>query len=269
MGFEIPLDSDYIDHPKTQHLLKLIGPEADIYPIRLWMWASKYARDGQVRAGWRGVEAACRWRGRPKRLSRALVKAGFLEVRNEVTKTGDLVIHDWMNGVGRAISLYERKKQKQREKYRESVGLPPEDLQDSSDRQTEDHRQSSPNPSNPSDPVNPDNPSNPADGGGGVLRSGSVAAQIASAYLNMNRGVISQQKATELVQFRLDGGMNAEMGLSRVMNQSICKGQKLWDLLDPITPNGEPVTETMKEYRARRDSKKESDAKFGGEDVQT
>ena len=152
MGFEIPLDSDYIDHPKTQHLLKLIGPEADVYPIRLWTWASKYARDGKVKTGWRGVEAACRWSGRPKRLSRALVTSGFLE-------TDGHTIHDWMNGVGRAIAIYERKKQKQREKYRISVGLPPEDLLDSSGIHTEDHRQSSPNPSNPSNPVNPSDPS--------------------------------------------------------------------------------------------------------------
>ena len=151
MGFEIPLDSDYIDHPKTQHLIKLIGPEADIYPIRLWMWASKYARDGQVKAGWRGVEAACRWSGRPKRLSTALVKSGFL-------KTDGHTIHDWMEGVGRAIALYEKKKQKQREKYRESVGILPDDLPGSSGRPTEDHQQYSSNPSNPGNPRNPSNP---------------------------------------------------------------------------------------------------------------
>lgn len=134
MGFEIPLDSDYDNHPKTLQLISLIGPEADVYPLRLWMWASKYAREGVVRGGWRQVERACRWSGKPHRLSRALVAAGFVE-RDEQT------IHNWNRGIGRAIALYERKKQKQREKYARRKGILPED-----------RGQNSPNPENPSNP---------------------------------------------------------------------------------------------------------------------
>ena len=260
MGFEIPLDSDYIDHPKTQHLVKLIGPEADIYPIRLWMWASKYARDGVVKAGWRGVEAACRWSGRPKRLTTALVKSGFL-------KTDGSTIHDWMEGVGRAISLYEKKKQKQREKYRISVGILPNDPPNSSGRQTEDHQTSSPNPSDPDNPSDPEDPDNPPTGG--ALRSGGTAEELADAYLRINKGAfVKRAKLVKNIKDRLDAGMSAEAAHARLMDEKACKSMAIWDILDPITPNGEPKPETMKEYRDRRDLKKEVDAKFGGKDAQ-
>jgi hypothetical protein len=258
MGFEIPLDSDYTDHPQTQHLMRLLGKEADVYPIRLWLWASKYARDGKVKSGWRGVEAACRWVGRPKRLSKALVTCGFMESDGET-------IHDWMDGVGRAITLYELKKKKQRDKYRESVGILPEEIPDSSGIKEEDHRQSSPNPSNPSNSGNPENPDTPPTGG--ALKSGSVAAQIASNWRAMNRNTMSQESVTNRVQNYLDQGMNAEAALARSMDGELGLG-KPWDVFEPlIPPNGANRAETMKEYRMRRDAKdvrKEVDAKFGG-----
>ena len=262
MGFEIPLDSDYIDHPKTQHLLKLIGPEADIYPIRLWVWASKYARDGQVRTGWRGVEAACRWSGRPKRLSRALVKSGFLE-------TDGHTIHDWMGGVGRAIALYERKKQKQREKYRESVGILPEDLSDPSRIPKEDHRQSSPNPSNPSNPSNPgkaeeeesppslekeeEEPKKSPD-----LKSpqNGFCYRMAQLWNKHAFGPhINLKSATHQIDQAIRQLVETKRIEEAVFDESLCSGKKIWEVME-ILANERPVRQRRREAKSAEKHKR-------------
>lgn len=125
MGFEIPISNDYPNHPKTLHLISLIGPEADVYPLRLWFWASKYRRDGNFKGGAPEIELACGWKGAKGRLHRALIKAGFVE-------SGGRQVHDWKVGIGRAIAIYERKKQKQREKYDADKGILPEEFRQNS-----------------------------------------------------------------------------------------------------------------------------------------
>lgn len=121
MGFEIPIDVDYFDHPKTMKLIGILrNQEADIYPLRLWRYAAKYARDGVIKGGSAEIESAVRWRGQPGRLSSALIQVGFVE-------SDGRTIHDWKRGIGRAIFLYEEKKRKQREKYAEEHGILPEE----------------------------------------------------------------------------------------------------------------------------------------------
>jgi hypothetical protein len=120
VGFEIPVDLAYFDHPKTLKLIAFTGKsEADIYPLRLWKWAAEYARTGRVEGGAGQIELACKWRGRPGALHKALVDAGFIE------KDG-ITIHDWMEHIGRAILIYDEKKRKKREKYAREHGLVPE-----------------------------------------------------------------------------------------------------------------------------------------------
>jgi hypothetical protein len=120
VGFEIPVDLAYFDHPKTLKLIAFTGKsEADIYPLRLWKWAAEYARNGRVDGGAGQIELACKWRGRPGALHKALVDAGFIE------KDG-VTIHDWMEHIGRAILIYDEKKRKKREKYALEHGLVPE-----------------------------------------------------------------------------------------------------------------------------------------------
>ncbi len=121
MAFEIPIDLDYFDHPKALHLIEILRkPEADVYPIRLWRWAAKYARDGVIPADTSVMERGVRWKGKAGVLHAALVTAGFLN------KDG-LTIHDWQEYVGRAIMLYESKKKKQRDIYDKMRGIIPED----------------------------------------------------------------------------------------------------------------------------------------------
>ena len=114
MGFEIPIDVNFFDHPKTVMLIGLIGSEADVYPLRLWRWCSMYAKNGVVAGGRTQIEGVLRWKGKAGSLHRALIRAGFLEADGKT-------VHDFMEGVGRAIFLYEQKKQKQREKYAEGI----------------------------------------------------------------------------------------------------------------------------------------------------
>ncbi len=112
MAFEIPVDVDYFDHPKTVALKGLIGPEADIYPLRLWRWCARFARDGVISGGRVQVESAVHWSGEQGKLHKALVKVGFLDSDGKT-------IHDWKHWIGRAIFLYEQKKRKQRDRYAE------------------------------------------------------------------------------------------------------------------------------------------------------
>ncbi len=107
MGFKIPIDVDYFDHPKTLRLAEILRiPEADAYPIRLWRFAALYAKDGRIPVD--SIEGHLKWRGKKGALVAALRKAGFLE--------GDLV-HDWKKGIGHEVSAYEAKKDRQRILY--------------------------------------------------------------------------------------------------------------------------------------------------------
>ena len=118
MGFEIPIDVNYFEHPKTMMLIGLIGPEADIYPLRLWRWCSMYARNGIIAGGRAQIESAVKWHGAVGVLCRALINAGFLEADGKT-------VHDFMDGIGRAVFLYEQKKLRQRAKY--AAGILPEE----------------------------------------------------------------------------------------------------------------------------------------------
>lgn len=120
MAFDIPVDIDYFDHPKTKKLCQLLKkPEGAIYPLRLWAWCAKYAKDGRLPADIPLIEAELGWMGTPARLHGYLMGTGFIE------KDG-VTVHDWMSHIGRAIAIYEAKKRKQREKYDRERGIIPE-----------------------------------------------------------------------------------------------------------------------------------------------
>ena len=118
MSFYVQVDSDYPDHPKTLKLQMLIGPEADCYPVRLWMWAAKFAKNGVIRGGAPLIEAVVKWTGEKGKLHKALMSApegynvGFIE-RDGIT------LHDWMNWTGKDIKTYEAKKEANRNAYQE------------------------------------------------------------------------------------------------------------------------------------------------------
>ncbi len=109
MGFEIPIDVDYFDHPKTAALVAKIGKHADIFPLRLWAWCARFAKDGHP--GSPGLtERVCRWTGKPDLLYSALVECGFIDKDGKV--------HDWDDHTGRKVAAYEKQKERQRQSYR-------------------------------------------------------------------------------------------------------------------------------------------------------
>ncbi len=93
------LDLNYFDHPKTRRLIGILGPMADVLPLRLWAYCAKiHPRDGVLK-GYsedeiNGVIGASRdlLTGPEGTLtaSQALVKVGFLKV----TKNGFSCV-DW------------------------------------------------------------------------------------------------------------------------------------------------------------------------------
>lgn len=130
MAFEIPVDVDYFDHPKTKKLcLSLKKPEGDIYPLRLWKWCAKYAKDGILPSDVALIEAELGWKGAPGRLHGCLMGSGFIE-------SDGVTVHDWMWHIGRAISIYESKKRKMREKYDREKGILPEEIRKTSGSNT-------------------------------------------------------------------------------------------------------------------------------------
>lgn len=117
MGFEVPVDMGYRRHPKTVQLKTILSdPGADVYPIRLWLWAAEFAPTGLIKIEQRALENELGWDGKPLELVTALRKAGFLEKRR-------FAIHGWMERIGRAIYMYEVKKFNLRKKYAERHGI--------------------------------------------------------------------------------------------------------------------------------------------------
>lgn len=122
MGFEIGIDVDFPDHRKTRQLqARLQDPQADVYPLRLWLWAAKYARSGVIKGGPTELEGVVKWRGAPLKLARAMKACGFIDPKG-------WRIHGWENGIGRALLAYDLKKFRLREAYAKKHGLPFTDL---------------------------------------------------------------------------------------------------------------------------------------------
>lgn len=103
----LQIEDTYFGHPKTEQLRELAGPEADIYPIRLWMFALRYAISGVIKSA-ELIEKRVGWSGPPGKLHKALVAAGFLE-------DDGVTIHDWEEYTGRWINAYEARKREAKE----------------------------------------------------------------------------------------------------------------------------------------------------------
>lgn len=103
----LQIEDTYFGHPKTEQLRELAGPEADVYPIRLWMFALRYAISGVIKSA-ELIEKRVGWSGPPGKLHKALVAAGFLEADG-------VTIHDWEEYTGRWINAYEARKREAKE----------------------------------------------------------------------------------------------------------------------------------------------------------
>lgn len=108
------LDLDYFEHPKTKRLVGLLGPGAETYPIRLWVYCGKYHyKDGDL-AGYSDgeIEAVSGWTGPAGRMVHAMTTVGFLDL----TPDG-LSVHDWQDHAGHFVAYHERAKMAARRRW--------------------------------------------------------------------------------------------------------------------------------------------------------
>lgn len=101
------LDLDFPEHPKTRRLVGLLGPIAEIYPIRLWCYAGKYfAADGNLfEHSDDELESILRWPGDRGLLVDALVKVGFL-----IKNPDGYSINDWEEHESHFVRYKEKSK---------------------------------------------------------------------------------------------------------------------------------------------------------------
>jgi hypothetical protein len=106
------IELDYLDHPKTQRLVELLGAGAELLPIRLWIYAARFHfEDGRL-SGYsvQKIEQISQWHGNPGDAVDALLrcgepigKAGYLEII-----PGGYQLHDWKQHQGH-IAAYKRR----------------------------------------------------------------------------------------------------------------------------------------------------------------
>lgn len=113
----IELDTDYFDHPRVIMLRRLIGEGADVYPLRMWTWAARHAREGVLAPDL--VEAACRWAGDMGVLLNALEQVGLLTRQED----GRFFIKGWDKWSGKFFQQYERKLERMRDYSKERRGV--------------------------------------------------------------------------------------------------------------------------------------------------
>ena len=88
----IKVYADLPDHPKSLDLgVFLENPLAWGHVLQLWLWCSRFARDGRVPRA--HAERAAGWNGERGRFICAAVTAGFLE--DDLDDKEHLIVHDW------------------------------------------------------------------------------------------------------------------------------------------------------------------------------
>jgi hypothetical protein len=108
------LDLNYFEHPKTKRLIGLLGPGAEVYPLRLWVYCGKYHhKDGDLSSYTEGeIESVSGWTGHPGRMLQAMLTVGFLE------QTPDgLIVHDWQDHAGHFAAYHERAKMAAKQRW--------------------------------------------------------------------------------------------------------------------------------------------------------
>jgi hypothetical protein len=106
----IRLQSEYPRHRKTLRLIRRLGPVAELYPIRLWLWAVEQSPGGSLR----DIDAAelaliVGYAGEPSELWSAMVKAGFIERAD-----GEYRVRSWYEHNGILIDRSERNRERMR-----------------------------------------------------------------------------------------------------------------------------------------------------------
>lgn len=93
----INIDLDAFDHPKFRLLTDILGPGAEIIPVRIWLHCGKYhTEDGRLtRYTTKVLEAIGGWRGAHGKAVKALAEVGLLDAIE-----GGFQVHDWKEHAG-------------------------------------------------------------------------------------------------------------------------------------------------------------------------
>jgi len=110
----IEVDENFLDHPKTRRFCLAMGTElAATYILRLWSWATKYAKDGDLTSFSEAeIEDVVRYRNMDGKCFAALVACRFIDV----DANGRAVIHGWMDHQGKWIRKLEADRARMKER---------------------------------------------------------------------------------------------------------------------------------------------------------
>lgn len=100
---------DFLDHPKTKKLVRLLGDRAVLCLLRLWGHATRNKWTGELtNMDTDDIEIASNWDDERGLFVQTLLKVGFLDEGQ-----GFYILHDWEDHNGYAAKTGERKEQAQ------------------------------------------------------------------------------------------------------------------------------------------------------------
>jgi len=103
------LDIDYFDHPKTKHLVRLLGRGSEVLPLKLWVYTARYFTDSGILTGISAqeIEDEVRWWGESGKMVEVMLleKSQFLDFDGE-----HYSIHDWEDHEGHLSAFKKRAK---------------------------------------------------------------------------------------------------------------------------------------------------------------
>ena len=96
---------DFLDHPKTKKLARILGEGSILCLLRLWGHATRNKWTGEfTNMDTDDIEIAAGWNGQPGEFLNAILNVGFLEQPGEWFQ-----LHDWEDHNGFAAKAGERK----------------------------------------------------------------------------------------------------------------------------------------------------------------
>lgn len=106
---QINIDTNYAVHRKTIRLIKMLeNPEADIFPIRLWIYCGNHHPDGRLlNYTTQEIEDIMKWRGKAGQLLEALIHK---DVKFLLKKGAGYLINGWNEINGHLIEFKRRSK---------------------------------------------------------------------------------------------------------------------------------------------------------------
>ena len=150
------VDLDYPTHPKTLRLSGILGPGAEVYPLRLWSHTGKYhAEDGRL-DGYtiQEISACCGWTGDSDTFISAMVRVAFLE-----GVEGAYRVHAWLEHQGHIVAFKERSRKANKARWSKIKGE--SSNKESLEESSKDSGMESPLPTIPTVPSLPSIPTMP------------------------------------------------------------------------------------------------------------